>query len=136
MHTLEQNYKGFNSISPQNITSATTTNGASVDTKELGDDLMVVLSLGTLTGSHTIDVKLQDSADDSTFADISGATFPQITESADDTVAALKLNLEGLNRFIRVVSVTAGTVTASNISAAVLVKAVRGSAALNSTTPA
>lgn len=63
---------------------------------------------GTLT---TFDVKLQDSADNSAFADVDGAAITQIT--ADSTSEEVDVNLQGLRQFIRavaVVDVSAGTI--------------------------
>lgn len=86
-----------------------TANGSGVDLKDYDGKLKVILatSLGGGT-TPTLDVKLQDSADNSTFADISGATFTQVTDSADAT-EAIGLEVTPRDRYIRAVVTISGT---------------------------
>lgn len=92
--------------------SAATVNGASADTKNF-DELLVILNLGEMVTGSTVDLKLQDSADDSTFADITGAVATQLVEATDeDKTWVGRLNLKGDHaRYIRPV-VTIGTANA------------------------
>ena len=84
-----------------------TTNGTGVDTLGFGN-AMVLLEVGAVTGtSPTMDVKLQDSPDNSTFTDISGATLTQVT--AANKSQTLSVNLDGKARYIRAVATIAGT---------------------------
>lgn len=135
MHTVEQGYKAAIGLSPQVIASATTTNGTGVDCLELGYDCMAVLQLGTQTGTFTADVKIQESdASGSGYADISGASFTQADQDDDDAVAAI--TFRRTKRYIRVVDVTAGTVTAHNVAVSLLIEALKQGASVNSATPA
>ena len=66
-------------------------------------------SAGTGT-SPTLDVKLQHSDDDSTYADVNGGAFAQVTDGAGTAgVQVLKLNVSDLKRYLRVVGTIAGT---------------------------
>lgn len=135
MHKLSENYDVRLGLAIQDIASATTTNGTGVDCKDTNDDCMAIMELGTQTGTHTCDVKIQESAVvDSGFADITGAVFTQTDDGDDDAIAAI--GFKRTKRFIRAVAVTAGTVTANNIAVSFLLKALHGKAALNSATAA
>lgn len=95
---------GF-SLRPQTATS--TANGSSVDMQDTGELVTCVLSVGTVSGtSPTLDVKLQDSPDDSTFTDISGATMTQVTASNKFEVKTFGGRV---NRYVRAVATIAGT---------------------------
>lgn len=86
--------------------AAGTTNGPSIDRAGFRD-AVVVLNSGTNAATGTADVKVQESADASSWADITGAVFAQITTSNDNTVYVGHLNLNGRKRYLRVVSVVA-----------------------------
>ena len=102
--TLHQFAKAVVGIVANNH-SASTVNGAAID--RLGfDEALVVVNSGTNGTSGTVDIKIQESEDGSTgWADVSGASFAQITESNDNTVYVGRLNLSGRKRYIRVVAV-------------------------------
>jgi hypothetical protein len=90
--------------------SAASTNGTTVDTKGYRH-AVVVLNAGTAGAAATADVKLQSSADDSTWADVSGATFTQITVSNDNDIYVGFVNCEANDRYLRaVVDCASGTV--------------------------
>ena len=86
--------------------------------------LVMVLIAGSATGSptaQTADMKLQDSADNSTFADVTGETVTQII--ADDKISAKNVDLSALRRYVRVVvttTLTAGTSPTLPVAAAVV----------------
>lgn len=82
-------------------------NGASVDTKGFSEAL-VILATG-VAGAGTLDVKIQDSADNSDWADVTGAAFAQLTGSDDNVVKIARLKLDGnlVRRYIRVTSTVA-----------------------------
>ncbi len=86
--------------------AAGTHNGTGIDRKGFEEALIVVNS-GVNGSSGTVDIKVQESSDNSTFTDISGAAFTQITESNDNNVYAGRLNLDPISRYIRVVAVVA-----------------------------
>ena len=89
-----------------------TSNGSGVDIRDYVGLAMVILDAGAATAgtSPTLDVKLQESSDDSTYSDISGATFTQVTDSAASH-QTLRLDLKPLKRYIRVVATVGGTST-------------------------
>lgn len=89
--------------------AATTTNGAGIDTMGYHQALIVV-SAGDIDTS--LDVKVQESSDDGSsdaYADITGAAITQILAAADNVVAVGRINLNGTERYIRVVGTSAGT---------------------------
>jgi hypothetical protein len=83
-------------------------NGTSVDltTKQSPHSGVLVAMAGAATGSpsaQTLNVKLQDSADDSTFADIVPAVA--ITEiAADNGKQVVDVDLRNLRRYVRAVT--------------------------------
>lgn len=98
------------SLEPQAISGSSAVNGSGVDTKNYRD-AMAVIRTGATAGtpvSFTVDGKVQDSADNSSFADVSGLTFAQIT--AANTTKLLRINLMGdQRRYLRIVVTPAFT---------------------------
>jgi len=95
-------------IAPQ-AAAAGTVNGVTID--RLGFESCVVhVSTGAVSGeptAQTVDVKLQDSADGTTWADLPGAVVSQIT--AGDAEAEADIDLRGARRYIRAVATVAFT---------------------------
>lgn len=85
---------------------AGTVNGTAGDFKGCGD-ILVLFKAGTNQATGTHDVKLQDSADNSSFADIAGAAFVQVTTSNDDQAYKGVLRKGTYRRYVRAVSVVA-----------------------------
>lgn len=94
--------------------STGTTNGSSADTNGFAE-AVVILNVGTGT-TGTLDVKIQDSADNSTFADLTGAAFTQVSGTTGDEttyVARIRLNsytagtTDKAERYLRAVGVVA-----------------------------
>jgi len=85
-----------------------TTNGAGFDaTQHLGLG-KAILDAGAGGGTTpTLDVKLQDSADNASFADIAGAAFAQVTTVA--SLQSIAVNLDSARAFIRAVATIGGT---------------------------
>jgi hypothetical protein len=79
--------------------NASTVTGSGVDLQDYNSPVLIVQNHGTSTG--TLDGKIQDSADNSSFADVSGATFTQSTTTAD--VKMLTLTPGQVRRYIRYV---------------------------------
>lgn len=82
-------------------------NGTGVDTWAKGrpQSSICVLSIGAASGTTpTLDVKIQDSADNSSWADVSGAAFAQKTAAA-----FAELNVGQTRRYIRAVGTVGGT---------------------------
>lgn len=78
---------------------ASTVTGSGVDLLDYDGPVLITQSHGTGTG--TLDGKIQDSADNSSFADVSGLTFTQSTTTAD--VKKLVVNPKSVRRYIRYV---------------------------------
>ena len=89
-------------IAPQD-SGAQTITGTGFDRQGYLSALLVAKN-GAASGaptSYTIDAKIQDSADNTTFADLTGASITQIT--ADNTDQTKAIDLSGAKRYIRVV---------------------------------
>lgn len=72
-------------------------------------NIKVVMDVGTVTGTNpTWDVKIQGSDDNSTFADISGAAFAQVTATG---TGAVELHCCTSKRYIRASATIGGTST-------------------------
>lgn len=83
-------------------------NGTGVDLKDYAGQIAVVLDAGNTAGTTpTLDVKIQDSADNSSFADVTSGAFTQVTTVA--SVQKMVLNKDQLRRYIRVVKTIGGT---------------------------
>lgn len=97
---------------PTNDAGSGAVNGTGIDLTTIGNPKSCVLyaaggaASGTPT-TQTLDAKLQDSADNSTFADLSGAAITQIT--ADSTEGIVDVNLSSARRYVRVVRTVAFT---------------------------
>lgn len=78
--------------------------GTGVDLQDYEGPMIVVQNHGTSTG--TLDGKIQDSADNSSFADVAGLTFTQSTTTAD--VKSLVLQSKQVRRYVKYVG-TVGT---------------------------
>ncbi len=88
-------------------------NGTGVDVSTMTGQVVVVLSATNSAGTDpTLDVKLQTSATvGGTYADISGATFTQVTDAADST-EKITLDIDSIaTDFIRCVGTVGGTST-------------------------
>jgi len=94
----------------QSVTA--TGNGTGVDMQDYVGQVAVVLASKNTAGTNpTLDVKLQDSADNSTFADITGATFTQVTNANTSAAVSEKItiNINGAARYVRAVATIGGT---------------------------
>ena len=88
-----------------------TVNGSGIDTKGFKYAL-VLLNAGTVATGGTLDVHVEESSDDAAadaYADISSASFTQVTPSNDNASYAMEIRLSQSNieRYIRVVGVLA-----------------------------
>jgi len=88
-----------------------TFNGTGFDTRDFIGRALVIQHMGAVSGTTpTLDGKIQESSDNGVadaFADVSGATFTQVT--ATDQNRELSLDLDGRERYIRHVATIAGT---------------------------
>ena len=114
---LHNNSAALVLLAPVVIASATTTSGTGVDISSYEGVGKATLMLGTLTGTHTVDVNIQE-------ADTVGGTyttvvsFTQKSDANDGIVDEISVDLRSRKAFIRGQVVTAGTVTSSPISIA------------------
>lgn len=109
MQKVFDDVKAVVAIAPQATDTAVTS--ASIDTEAYHDG-MVVVNVGATSGtptSFTVNAKVTDSADDSTFADVPGIDIVEIV--AADKTGEIRLNLDSIvfNRYIKVVVTAAMT---------------------------
>ena len=118
MRKLLDNIKASFSFRPNRVTA--TANGTGVDTQGY-EDGMVVLEVGTVSGTTpSMTVKMQESDDNSTFADITGSTFTAVVASNSSQVLRLtELNL-ARKRYVRAVATISGTTPSFDFSTEVL----------------
>jgi len=79
--------------------AASTVTGTGIDLRDYEGPILITQNGGAGTG--TLDGKIQDSADNTTFADVSGLTFAQKGTSAATTVLAVQS--KQVRRYIRYV---------------------------------
>lgn len=107
IHTPSENVVAVAALSVA-ITAAAT-NGASTDTRGFESALVSVYANPSGSGT-TSDFKLQESADNSTWADITGAAFTQITTAGGAKTYVGNVNCGGGTRlrYIRVIHTGGG----------------------------
>lgn len=84
-------------------------NGSGIDLKGY---IAAMLTFNSAVGSGTaptLDIKVQDSADNSSFADVSGYTLTQVTGAAGNGVQNLFIDPRLVRRYVRVVKTVGGT---------------------------
>ena len=93
-------------IAPGRLTA--TGNSTGIDLKDYEGRMLVVMEYGAGGGTTpTLDIKLQESDDNSTFTDISGAAFTQAVGAESRQTLAVEIN--GLKRYIRAARTITGT---------------------------
>ncbi len=100
-------------VDPLNLASVgartATTNHTGVDRKNYGGRAKARLKSAAGTGTTpTLAVKLQDSPDNSTWTDITGATFTGLTDAAAGN-EDINVDLDVAERYIRAVATIGGT---------------------------
>lgn len=90
-------------------TNTTTLDGTSIDVQDYEGVAAIVLNSAKASAgtTPTLNGKIQHSSDDSTFADVTGATFTEITDAAD-SCQVLALDLSTVKRYIKFVGTIAG----------------------------
>jgi hypothetical protein len=106
-YTADEFIKPNTTILPQSL-SAALTNGSGVDTQGFKEAL-VVFHAGTAAASAEADVHVEESSDDSTYVNITGAVFTQVTTANDNTIYVGRIKLEKRLRYLRAVNVGDGT---------------------------
>jgi hypothetical protein len=90
------------------IARTATVTSSGVDLKGYEGNYLVVQDVGAVSGTTpTLDGKIQDSADNSSFADVSGLTFTQVTAST--SLLTLNVDTRLVRRYIRYVGTIGGT---------------------------
>ena len=83
-------------------------NGAGIDLQGYQGVLKIVLDSGAGGGTTpTLDVKIQDSADNSSFTDVVNKAFVQV--GADASLQSLGIDTRGVKRYIRAALTITGT---------------------------
>lgn len=96
-------------------TDTAATNGTGIDTAtSLSFGAQAYLHVGAFTGTD-ITVKIQDSADNATFADVSGLSFAQVTTGPNTQRIAIS-NTATVRRYLRAVTVTTGGFTSATFA--------------------
>ncbi len=121
-HNLKNRLAVSQSLAPQELTGAA--NGTSVDIKAYGG-VLAVLDVGVATGtSPTCDIRLEESADNSTFgavaaADLVGGLVAQLTDANDAQV--YERGYLGSKRYLRwACTATGGTSPVFPLSASII----------------
>ena len=101
-----------NELLASNLIAGTYTvnaDGAGVDLQDYQGVLKVILNSGAGGGTTpTLDAKIQDSADNSAFADIPDKVFGQVTD-AGASIQFLGIDTRTVKRYIRVALTIGGT---------------------------
>ena len=94
------------SLSANDVVAATV-NRTGVDLVDYEGDIMAILDAEAGGASITYAVKIQDSADNSSFADVSGLAFTT-TDANTALRETLRINSDEIRRYIRAVITVAG----------------------------
>ena len=94
------------SFAPNDVVTASS-NETGVDLLDYEGDITLILDAEAGGASITYAVKVQDSSDNSTFADVSGAAFTTTTANTA-LVESLTVNTDEIKRYARVVITVAG----------------------------
>ena len=96
-----------------NAQSTSTRTGTGIDIQQYDGLAKIILMSGAASAgtTPTLDVKIQESdAQGSGFADLTGATFTQVTDAADST-EMIQIDVSSTKRYIRVIGTIGGTAT-------------------------
>lgn len=102
------------SFAPNDVVTATG-NETGVDLQDYEGDITLILDAEAGGSGITYAVKVQDSSDNSTFTDVSGAAFTTTTANTA-LVESLVVNSDEINRYARVVITVAGGTGAGAVS--------------------
>jgi hypothetical protein len=110
-HLLNALSQAVGLVLAQAARRTSTLTGTGIDVLAYEGVALVVLNASAGTGTNpTLDVKLQHSDDDSTYADVTGGTFTQVTDVAGSAgVQVKKINVSDLKRYVRAIGTIAGT---------------------------
>ena len=112
MNNVKDETKPVVSLRPDART--TTEDGIGVDTSRFSS-CSVVLEVGTVSGSSpTLDIKIQESDDNSSFSDITGAVFTQVIASDKSQEIAIENLNTTRKKFLRAVATIGGSTPVFN----------------------
>lgn len=126
----------FCKYAPSILAAAVTdasTDGTGVDCKGY-DECLVTFDAILAAASAEGDVHIEESADNSTYADITGAVFTQITPSNDVDALVGRINLRKHKRYLRAVLATDGANAFTGAVGFVLINPKYGPATQKNTT--
>ena len=106
------------SFAPNDVVTATG-NETGVDLLDYEGDITLILDAEAGGSGVTYAVKVQDSSDNSTFADVTGAAFTTTTANTA-LVETLTVNTDEIKRYARVVITVAGGTGAGAVSVTAL----------------
>jgi hypothetical protein len=106
------------SFAPNDVVTSTG-NETGVDLLEFEGDITLILDAEAGGSGVTYAVKVQDSADNSSFADVSGAAFTTTTANTA-LVETLTVNTDEIKRYARAVITVAGGTGAGAVSVTAL----------------
>ena len=90
-----------------------TVSGTGFDVSAYNGNITFVQAIGTVSGTApTLNGKIQDSADNSSWTDVSGATFTEVTTSTN--VQSLNVDTRSVRKYLRYVGTIAGTTPVFN----------------------
>jgi len=106
-HNVYDSVKALYSHRP--VTATASANGTGVDT--IGyQDAMLTLEVGTVSGtSPTLAIKLQESDDNSSFSDVTGATLTTVTATGNSQIMRISNLNTTRKRYLRAVATIGGT---------------------------
>ena len=102
------------SFAPNDVVAADS-NETGVDLQDYEGDITLILDAEAGGSGVTYAVKVQDSSDNSTFADVSGAAFTTTTANTA-LVESLTVNTDEIKRYARVVIDVTGSSPAGAVS--------------------
>ena len=100
-----EHMSAYQAIDPADLGDGAT-NGQSIDMQGF-TSIDYVLSIGAQGAGGTADMKVQDSADNSSFADLTGAALTQVADTGDNKIYILSV-WRPTRRYVRPVVTIAG----------------------------
>jgi hypothetical protein len=102
MGLIQQNLESVTFVAGHPTAARTATGQTTgIDVKDYDGDLIFILDSAAGGGSSpTLDVTIEDSADNSSFSALSGAAFTQVTGSA--SAQTLEVDANGCKRYVRI----------------------------------
>ena len=95
-------------LAPAGTYDETDGDQSSIDIQDYEGVALCILNASAGTGTDpTLDVTIEESADDSTFTEVTDGAFAQVTDAAG--VEAIALNVSNLKRYLRVTVDIGGT---------------------------